>query len=167
MKFTYPKELPISAAHDEIIDAVKHSQVVIVSGQTGSGKTTQIPKMLLEMGRGTHGHQIVHTQPRRLAARTVAERIALEMGTKLGDEIGYQVRFTDESSPNTRLRVVTDGILLAQIQRDPQLSRYDTIVIDEVHERSLNIDFLLGYLTALLPKRHDLKLVITSATIDS
>ena len=167
MKFTYPKELPISAAHDEIIDAVKRSQVVIVSGQTGSGKTTQIPKMLLEMGRGTHGHQIVHTQPRRLAARTVAERIALEMGTKLGDEIGYQVRFTDESSPNTRLRVVTDGILLAQIQRDPQLSRYDTIVIDEAHERSLNIDFLLGYLTALLPKRHDLKLVITSATIDS
>ena len=167
MKFTYPKELPISAAHDEIIDAVKRSQVVIVSGQTGSGKTTQIPKMLLEMGRGTHGHQIVHTQPRRLAARTVAERIALEMGTKLGDEIGYQVRFTDESSPNTRLRVVTDGILLAQIQRDPQLSRYDTIVIDEAHERSLNIDFLLGYLTALLPKRRDLKLVITSATIDS
>ena len=167
MRFTYPQELPISAAHDQIIEAVKRSQVVIVSGQTGSGKTTQIPKMLLEMGRGTHGHQIVHTQPRRLAARTVAERIALEMGVKLGDEIGYQVRFTDESSPNTRLRVVTDGILLAQIQRDPQLSRYDTIVIDEAHERSLNIDFLLGYLTALLPKRRDLKLIITSATIDS
>ena len=143
------------------------SQVVIVSGQTGSGKTTQLPKILLELGRGTHGRQIVHTQPRRLAARTVAERIASEMGVHLGDEIGYQVRFTDETSPKTRLRVVTDGILLAQIQRDPQLRQYDTIVIDEAHERSLNIDFLLGYLTALLPKRRDLKLIITSATIDS
>ena len=165
MKFTYPSELPVSAARDA--KAVSSSQVVIVSGQTGSGKTTQLPKILLELGRGTHGRQIVHTQPRRLAARTVAERIASEMGVHLGDEIGYQVRFTDETSPKTRLRVVTDGILLAQIQRDPQLRQYDTIVIDEAHERSLNIDFLLGYLTALLPKRRDLKLIITSATIDS
>ncbi|RSX57706.1 DUF3418 domain-containing protein [Bifidobacterium samirii] len=167
MRFEYPSVLPVSAAHDEIADAVRSSQVVIVSGQTGSGKTTQLPKILLEMGRGSHGRQIVHTQPRRLAARTVAERIAEEMGVRLGDEVGYQVRFTDESSPKTRLRVVTDGILLAQIQRDPMLGKYDTIVIDEAHERSLNIDFLLGYLTALLPKRRDLKLVITSATIDS
>ena len=166
-KFTYPSELPVSAARDDIAKAVSSSQVVIVSGQTGSGKTTQLPKILLELGRGTHGRQIVHTQPRRLAARTVAERIASEMGVHLGDEIGYQVRFTDETSPKTRLRVVTDGILLAQIQRDPQLRQYDTIVIDEAHERSLNIDFLLGYLTALLPKRRDLKLIITSATIDS
>lgn len=167
MKFTYPSELPVSAARDDIAEAVSSSQVVIVSGQTGSGKTTQLPKILLELGRGTHGRQIVHTQPRRLAARTVAERIASEIGVHLGDEIGYQVRFTDETSPKTRLRVVTDGILLAQIQRDPQLRQYDTIVIDEAHERSLNIDFLLGYLTALLPKRRDLKLIITSATIDS
>ena len=167
MKFTYPSELPVSAARDDIAKAVSSSQVVIVSGQTGSGKTTQLPKILLELGRGTHGRQIVHTQPRRLAARTVAERIASEMGVHLGDEIGYQVRFTDETSPKTRLRVVTDGILLAQIQRDPQLRQYDTIVIDEAHERSLNIDFLLGCLTALLPKRRDLKLIITSATIDS
>ena len=167
MKFTYPSELPVSAARDDIAKVVSSSQVVIVSGQTGSGKTTQLPKILLELGRGTHGRQIVHTQPRRLAARTVAERIASEMGVHLGDEIGYQVRFTDETSPKTRLRVVTDGILLAQIQRDPQLRQYDTIVIDEAHERSLNIDFLLGYLTALLPKRRDLKLIITSATIDS
>ncbi|AKV55058.1 ATP-dependent helicase HrpA [Bifidobacterium actinocoloniiforme DSM 22766] len=167
MKFTYPSELPVSASRDRIEQAIKSSQVVIVSGQTGSGKTTQIPKILLQMGRGSHGHQIVHTQPRRIAARTVAERIADELGVKLGDEVGYQVRFEDESSRSTRLRVVTDGILLAQIQRDPKLSAYDTIVIDEAHERSLNIDFLLGYLTALLPQRRDLKLVITSATIDS
>ena len=167
MKFVYPPELPVSAARDDIAQAVRSSQVVIVSGQTGSGKTTQLPKILLELGRGSHGRQIVHTQPRRIAARTVAERIAAEMGVRLGDEIGYQVRFTDDTSKATRLRVVTDGILLAQIQRDPNLSAYDTIVIDEAHERSLNIDFLLGYLTALLPKRRDLKLIITSATIDS
>ncbi|EEP20717.1 ATP-dependent helicase HrpA [Bifidobacterium angulatum DSM 20098 = JCM 7096] len=167
MKFVYPPELPVSAARDDIAQAVRSSQVVIVSGQTGSGKTTQLPKILLELGRGSHGRQIVHTQPRRIAARTVAERIAAEMGVRLGDEIGYQVRFTDDTSKATRLRVVTDGILLAQIQRDPKLSAYDTIVIDEAHERSLNIDFLLGYLTALLPQRRDLKLIITSATIDS
>ncbi len=167
MKFEYPSQLPVSTARDDIAETVRASQVVIISGQTGSGKTTQLPKILLELGRGSHGRQIVHTQPRRLAARTVAERIASEMDVKLGEEVGYQVRFTDESSPKTRLRVVTDGILLAQIQRDPKLMQYDTIVIDEAHERSLNIDFLLGYLTALLPKRRDLKLVITSATIDS
>ncbi|RBP98568.1 ATP-dependent RNA helicase HrpA [Bifidobacterium aemilianum] len=167
MKFTYPSELPVSASRQEIAQAVESSQVVIVSGQTGSGKTTQIPKILLEMGRGTKGHQIVHTQPRRLAARTVAERIASEMDVSLGAEIGYQVRFDDRTSDQTRMRVVTDGILLAQIQRDPQLRQYDTIVIDEAHERSLNIDFLLGYLTSLLPRRRDLKLIITSATIDS
>lgn len=167
MNFDYPSELPICAAHDQIIEAIKESQVIIVSGQTGSGKTTQIPKMALELGRGGRGKQIVHTQPRRLAARTVAERIASEMGVKLGEEIGYQVRFNDESSSKTKLRIVTDGILLAQIQRDPLLTRYDTIIIDEAHERSLNIDFLLGYLTTLLPKRKDLKLIITSATIDS
>ncbi len=167
MKFVYPPELPVSAARDDIAQAVRSSQVVIVSGQTGSGKTTQLPKILLELGRGSHGHQIVHTQPRRIAARTVAERIAAEMGVRLGEEIGYQVRFTDDTSKATRLKVVTDGILLAQIQRDPKLSAYDTIVIDEAHERSLNIDFLLGYLTALLPQRRDLKLIITSATIDS
>ena len=138
MKFEYPSQLPVSTARDDIAEAVRASQVVIISGQTGSGKTTQLPKILLELGRGSHGRQIVHTQPRRLAARTVAERIASEMGVKLGEEVGYQVRFTDESSPKTRLRVVTDGILLAQIQRDPKLMQYDTIVIDEAHERSLN-----------------------------
>lgn len=167
MQFSYPSSLPVSAAKAEIIEAVQHHQVVIISGQTGSGKTTQLPKMLLEIGRGSNGKQIVHTQPRRLAARSVAERIAQELGVQLGQEVGYQVRFTDESSPNTRLRVVTDGILLAQIQRDPELRAYDTIIIDEAHERSLNIDFLLGYLTSLLPKRPDLQLIITSATIDS
>ncbi|MDN6683476.1 MAG: DEAD/DEAH box helicase, partial [Bifidobacterium crudilactis] len=167
MIFDYPQELPVSAAKEDIEAAIRRSQVVIISGQTGSGKTTQIPKILMQMGRGTHGHQIVHTQPRRIAARSVAERIASELHSKLGDEVGFQVRFTDESSSKTRLRVVTDGILLAQIQRDPKLMAYDTIVIDEAHERSLNIDFLLGYLTTLLPKRPDLKLIITSATIDS
>lgn len=167
MRFEYPSELPVSEARDSIAQAVRSSQVVIVSGQTGSGKTTQIPKILLEEGRGTHGRKIMLTQPRRIAARTVAERIAHETGTRLGDQIGFRVRFTDESSPATRLVVATDGILLAQIQRDPQLSAYDTIMIDEAHERSLNIDFLLGYLTALLPRRRDLKLIITSATIDS
>jgi ATP-dependent helicase HrpA len=167
MRFTYPSDLPISHERTRIENAVRSSQVVIVQGQTGSGKTTQIPKMLLEIGRGTHGKRIAHTQPRRIAARSVAERICHEMGVTLGDEIGYQVRFTDQTSPHSRLIIMTDGILLAQIQRDPLLTRYDTIVIDEAHERSLNIDFLLGYLTELLPRRHDLKVVITSATIDA
>jgi ATP-dependent helicase HrpA len=167
MHFSYPSDLPISHERTHIENAIRSSQVVIVQGQTGSGKTTQIPKMLLEMGRGTHGKRIAHTQPRRIAARSVAERLCHETGAQLGDEIGYQVRFTDQSSAHSRLIIMTDGILLAQIQRDPLLTRYDTIVIDEAHERSLNIDFLLGYLTEILPRRRDLKVVITSATIDA
>ena len=163
---TYPAQLPVSARREEIAQAIQNNQVVIVSGETGSGKTTQLPKIALELGRGRKG-QIGHTQPRRIAARTVAERIAEELGTKLGGIVGYQVRFTDESSENTLVKVMTDGILLAQIQRDPQLLAYDTLIIDEAHERSLNIDFLLGYLTRLLPQRPDLKVIITSATIDS
>ncbi|HET6858374.1 MAG TPA: DUF3418 domain-containing protein, partial [Streptomyces sp.] len=163
---TYPAQLPVSARREDIAAAIRDNQVVIVAGETGSGKTTQIPKIALELGRGRQG-QIGHTQPRRLAARTVAERIAEELGTELGGVVGYQVRFTDQSSEDTLVKVMTDGILLAQIQRDPQLLAYDTIIIDEAHERSLNIDFLLGYLSRLLPERPDLKLIITSATIDS
>ena len=142
MRFEYPKELPVSAAKDQIAQAVRTSQVVIVSGQTGSGKTTQLPKILLELGRGSHGHQIVHTQPRRLAARTVAERIASEMGSGSATRSAIRCGSPTKAPRRPGLRVVTDGILLAQIQRDPQLSRYDTIIIDEAHERSLNIDFL-------------------------
>mgnify|MGYP001034380424 CR=1 FL=1 len=163
---TYPEELPVSARRAEIAATIAAHQVVVVAGETGSGKTTQLPKILLELGRGRAG-QIGHTQPRRIAARTVAERVADELGVPLGGVVGYQVRFTDESSDHTLVKVMTDGILLAQIQRDPQLLAYDTIVVDEAHERSLNIDFILGYLTRLLPQRPDLKLVITSATIDS
>ncbi len=163
---TYPEQLPVSARREDIAAAIRDNQVVIVAGETGSGKTTQIPKILLDMGRGRAG-QIGHTQPRRIAARTVAERIAEEVGTPLGEIVGYQVRFTDTSSANTLVKVMTDGILLAQIQRDPQLLAYDTLIIDEAHERSLNIDFILGYLTRLLPQRPDLKVIITSATIDS
>ncbi|MFE7506131.1 ATP-dependent RNA helicase HrpA, partial [Promicromonospora sp. NPDC057488] len=163
---TYPAQLPVSARREDIAAAIRDHQVVIVAGETGSGKTTQIPKIALELGRGREG-QIGHTQPRRLAARTVAERIAEELGTQLGGVVGYQVRFTDQSSDETLVKVMTDGILLAQIQRDLQLLAYDTIIIDEAHERSLNIDFLLGYLSRLLPQRPDLKLIITSATIDS
>ncbi|GAA3800843.1 hypothetical protein CSO01_16970 [Cellulomonas soli] len=145
---------------------LRDHQVIVVAGETGSGKTTQLPKIALELGRGRAG-QIGHTQPRRIAARSVAERIAEEIGTPLGQIVGYQVRFTDESSDSTLVKVMTDGILLAQIQRDPMLRQYDTLIIDEAHERSLNIDFILGYLTRLLPQRPDLKVVITSATIDS
>nr|WP_245852711.1 ATP-dependent RNA helicase HrpA [Isoptericola jiangsuensis] len=163
---TYPEQLPVSARRAEIADAIRDHQVVVVAGETGSGKTTQLPKILLDLGRGRAG-QIGHTQPRRIAARSVAERIAEELGGELGGVVGYQVRFTDTSSEDTLVKVMTDGILLAQIQRDPDLLAYDTIVIDEAHERSLNIDFLLGYLSRLLPRRPDLKLVITSATIDS
>ncbi|WP_225755700.1 DUF3418 domain-containing protein [Actinotalea sp. Marseille-Q4924] len=166
---TYPEELPVSARRADIAAAVRDHQVVVVAGETGSGKTTQIPKILLDLGRGRDG-QIGHTQPRRIAARSVAERISEEVtgGTgALGSIVGYQVRFTDQSSEETLVKVMTDGILLAQIQRDPQLLAYDTIVVDEAHERSLNIDFILGYLTRLLPRRPDLKLIITSATIDS
>jgi ATP-dependent helicase HrpA len=162
----YPPQLPVSARREDIAAAIRDHQVVIVAGETGSGKTTQIPKIALDLGRGRDG-QIGHTQPRRIAARTVAERIAEELGTTLGEAVGYQVRFTDTSGDQTLVKVMTDGILLAQIQRDPMLLSYDTLIIDEAHERSLNIDFILGYLTQLLPKRPDLKVVITSATIDS
>ncbi|WP_217614390.1 ATP-dependent RNA helicase HrpA [Cellulomonas sp. GbtcB1] len=162
----YPEQLPVSARRAEIAAAIRDHQVVIVAGETGSGKTTQLPKIALELGRGRDG-QIGHTQPRRIAARTVAERIAEELGTTIGELVGYQVRFTDESSDRTLVKVMTDGILLAQIQRDPELRAYDTLIIDEAHERSLNIDFILGYLAQLLPRRSDLKVVITSATIDS
>ncbi len=166
LTITYPAELPVSQRKDDIAAAIRDHQVVIVAGETGSGKTTQLPKICLELGRGSRGKVIGHTQPRRIAARTVAERIAEELGTELGDRVGYQVRFTDRSSKRTSVKVMTDGILLAEIQRDRKLSRYDTIIIDEAHERSLNIDFILGYLKQLLPRRPDLKIVITSATID-
>jgi len=165
---SFPPELPISQRHDEIAAAIRDHQVVVVAGETGSGKTTQLPKICLELGRGQGGRGglVGHTQPRRIAARAVAERLAEETRTTLGDEVGYQVRFTDRTTPQTRVKVMTDGILLAELQRDRQLRRYDTIIIDEAHERSLNIDFLLGYLKRLLPRRPDLKVVITSATID-
>ncbi|MBM7414827.1 MULTISPECIES: ATP-dependent RNA helicase HrpA [Nocardiaceae] len=162
---TYPEALPVSARKDDIAAAIAENQVVIVAGETGSGKTTQIPKICLELGRGVQG-VIGHTQPRRLAARTVAERIADELGQEIGDAVGYTVRFTDHSSDNTLVKLMTDGILLAEIQRDRLLRRYDTIIIDEAHERSLNIDFILGYLARLLPQRPDLKVIVTSATID-
>ncbi|NUT98546.1 MAG: ATP-dependent RNA helicase HrpA [Saccharothrix sp.] len=164
-KITYPAELPVSARKDDIAALIRDHQVVIVAGETGSGKTTQIPKICLELGRGVLG-QIGHTQPRRLAARTVAERVAQELDTELGSAVGFKVRFTDQSGDETLVKLMTDGILLAEIQTDRMLSRYDTIIIDEAHERSLNVDFLLGYLKQLLPRRPDLKLVITSATID-
>ncbi len=162
---SYPAELPISARRDDILAAVRDAQVVIVAGETGSGKTTQLPKICLELGRGVRG-AIGHTQPRRIAARTVAERIAEELGVELGTAVGYQVRFTERAGQDTAVKVMTDGILLAEIQHDRMLRRYDTLIIDEAHERSLNIDFLLGYLKQLLPRRPDLKLIITSATID-
>ena len=161
----YP-DLPVSARRDEIARAIRDNQVVVVAGETGSGKTTQLPKICLELGRGTSA-MIGHTQPRRIAARAVADRLAHELGVDLGAQIGYQVRFTEEVSPGTLVKLMTDGILLAEIQSDPELARYDTIIIDEAHERSLNIDFLLGYLARLLPRRPDLKVIITSATIDT
>src|SRR6266700_7854465 len=173
----YPAELPVSQRKDEIAAAIRDHQVVIVAGETGSGKTTQIPKICLELGRGVAG-QIGHTQPRRLAARTVAERIAEELGTELGttvgsggsspraNTVGYKVRFTDTSSDDTLVKLMTDGILLTELRHDRRLLRYDTLIIDEAHERSLNIDFILGYLHRLLPSRPDLKVIITSATID-
>jgi ATP-dependent RNA helicase HrpA len=161
----YPAELPVSQRKDEIAAAIRDHQVVIVAGETGSGKTTQLPKICLELGRGVTG-QIGHTQPRRIAARSVAERIADELGTELGATVGYKVRFTDTSSDNTLVKVMTDGILLTELQHDKRLLRYDTLIIDEAHERSLNIDFILGYLHRLLPSRPDLKVIITSATID-
>ncbi|WP_299925848.1 ATP-dependent RNA helicase HrpA [uncultured Nocardioides sp.] len=170
VKITYPAELPVSARREDIAAAIRDHQVVIVAGETGSGKTTQLPKICLELGRGLGsadgGKLIGHTQPRRIAARSVAERIAEELGTELGDVVGYQVRFTDRTSRASRVKLMTDGILLAELQRDRDLRKYDTIIIDEAHERSLNIDFLLGYLRRLLPRRPDLKVIITSATID-
>ncbi|MEU6098403.1 ATP-dependent RNA helicase HrpA [Streptomyces sp. NPDC047079] len=163
---TYPEQLPVSQKKDEIAAAIRDHQVVIVAGETGSGKTTQIPKICLELGRGVRG-MIGHTQPRRIAARTVAERVAEELDTPLGEAVGWKVRFTDQVNPDaTFIKLMTDGILLAEIQTDRELRAYDTIIIDEAHERSLNIDFLLGYLAQLLPRRPDLKVVITSATID-
>ncbi|MDQ0749568.1 ATP-dependent helicase HrpA [Streptomyces africanus] len=165
-EITYPEQLPVSQKKDEIADAIRDHQVVIVAGETGSGKTTQIPKICMELGRGVRG-MIGHTQPRRIAARTVAERVAEELDTPLGGAVGWKVRFTDQVDPDaTFVKLMTDGILLAEIQTDRELRAYDTIIIDEAHERSLNIDFLLGYLAQLLPKRPDLKVVITSATID-
>ncbi|MFI6905024.1 ATP-dependent RNA helicase HrpA [Nonomuraea sp. NPDC050394] len=162
---SYPQELPVSQRKDDILAAIRDHQVVIIAGETGSGKTTQIPKICLELGRGVRG-LIGHTQPRRIAARTVAERIAEELGTELGQAVGYKVRFTDQGSDRTLVKLMTDGILLAELQNDRLLEQYDTLIIDEAHERSLNIDFILGYLKQLLPQRPDLKIIITSATID-
>ncbi|MFD7453421.1 ATP-dependent RNA helicase HrpA [Kitasatospora sp. NPDC059827] len=164
-KITYPAELPVSQKKDDILAAIRDHQVVIVAGETGSGKTTQIPKICLELGRGVRG-LVGHTQPRRIAARTVAERVAEELDTPLGEAVGWKVRFTDQVGRDTLVKLMTDGILLAEIQTDRDLRQYDTLIIDEAHERSLNIDFLLGYLKQLLPRRPDLKVVITSATID-
>nr|WP_086938726.1 ATP-dependent RNA helicase HrpA [Thaumasiovibrio occultus] len=162
---SYPELLPVSQKKDDIAEAIANNQVVIVAGETGSGKTTQLPKICLELGLGKYG-TIGHTQPRRLAARSVANRIAEELDTEMGDTVGYKVRFNDQVSENTQVKLMTDGILLAEIQHDRFLNQYDTIIIDEAHERSLNIDFILGYLRELLPKRPDLKVIITSATID-
>ena len=165
-RLTYPDSLPITERRDELLAAIRDHQVVIVAGETGSGKSTQLPKLCLEAGRGVDG-MIGHTQPRRVAARTIAERVADELGSKLGDDVGYTVRFTDQVSDATLVKVMTDGILLAEIQRDRMLRRYDTLIIDEAHERSLNIDFILGYLKQFLPQRPDLKVIVTSATIDT
>jgi ATP-dependent helicase HrpA len=165
-RLSYPDTLPISERHDELLTTIRDHQVVIVAGETGSGKSTQLPKLCIEAGRGLEG-LIGHTQPRRVAARTIAERVADEIGSTLGSDIGYTVRFTDHVGEATLVKVMTDGILLAEIQRDRTLRRYDTLIIDEAHERSLNIDFILGYLRELLPQRPDLKVIITSATIDT
>jgi ATP-dependent RNA helicase HrpA len=162
---SYPAELPVSQRKEDLLAAIRDHQVVIVAGETGSGKTTQLPKICLELGRGVLG-MIGHTQPRRLAARAVADRMAEELGTELGDVVGYQVRFSSHTTEHTLVKVMTDGILLAELSQDRHLEKYDTLIIDEAHERSLNIDFILGYLRQLLPRRPDLKVIITSATID-
>ena len=169
LEIRFPEELPVSGQRQIIQDALQNNQVVIVCGETGSGKTTQLPKICLDLGRGTinGGKLIGHTQPRRIAATATAKRIAQELGSPIGQDVGYQVRFADKTSHTASIKLMTDGILLAETQRDPQLKAYDTLIIDEAHERSLNIDFLLGYLRQLLPKRPDLKLIITSATIDA
>src|SRR5690606_17500599 len=158
--------LPIAAAAGRIVELLRTRQVLVVAGETGSGKTTQLPKLCLAAGRGGRG-LVGCTQPRRIAARAVARRVAEELQVPMGGAVGYQVRFNDQVGPQTVVKFMTDGILLAEIQRDRMLSRYDTIIVDEAHERSLNIDFLLGYLKRLLPKRRDLKVVVTSATIDT
>src|SRR5438128_2606561 len=162
----FPPELPICARREEIAKAIASRQVVIVCGETGSGKTTQLPKICLELGRGNEG-LIGHTQPRRIAARATAARVAQELKTELGGAVGYKIRFTDKVGPRSYIKIMTDGILLAETQGDRELRQYDTLIIDEAHDRSLNIDFLLGYVKQLLPRRTDLKLVITSATIDA
>ena len=165
-EITLNQDLPVYEKRDEIKFAIQNNQVTIICGETGSGKTTQIPQICLELGRGVAG-LIGHTQPRRLAARSVAERIAEELHSEIGQAVGYKVRFNDKTAPHSYIKLMTDGILLAETQTDRFLSAYDTIIIDEAHERSLNIDFLLGFLKQLLPKRPDLKLIITSATIDA
>ncbi|MFN3888258.1 MAG: DEAD/DEAH box helicase, partial [Aquabacterium sp.] len=177
---TFPESLPVSGKRAEIEAALRDHQVIIVCGETGSGKTTQLPKIALAMGRGGWGqvrdpnarrHErpklIGHTQPRRIAASSVAKRIAEELNTPLGEVVGYKVRFQDRLQPGSSVKLMTDGILLAETQGDPDLRAYDTLIIDEAHERSLNIDFLLGYLRQLLPRRPDLKIIVTSATIDA
>ncbi|MBA3027685.1 MAG: DEAD/DEAH box helicase, partial [Desulfobacteraceae bacterium] len=165
-KILYNPELPITQKREDIIAAIKKHSVVIISGETGSGKTTQIPKMCLEAGRGMEG-KIGCTQPRRIAAITVANRIAEELGELPGHSIGYKIRFNDKTRKSTRIKIMTDGILLAETQRDPELFQYDTLIVDEAHERSLNIDFILGILKTLVTRRKNLKLIITSATIDT
>ena len=162
----FDSSLPIAENIEEIAAEIRENQVVVVCGQTGSGKSTQLPLICLEAGRGIRG-MIGHTQPRRIAARTIAQRLSQEMDVSLGEQVGYKVRFTDETSPDTFIKVLTDGMLLAEIQHDRNLLAYDTIILDEAHERSLNIDFLLGYLQRLVHKRTDLRVIITSATIDS
>jgi len=162
---TFP-DLPVTGKKDDIAKLIQENQVVIVCGETGSGKTTQLPKICLSIGRGVAGF-IGHTQPRRIAARTVADRIAEELGEPMGKSVGYKIRFNDKTHAESLVKLMTDGILLAESQNDPYLNQYDTIIIDEAHERSLNIDFLIGYMKWLLPKRPDLKLIITSATIDT
>ncbi|MGI9240896.1 MAG: DEAD/DEAH box helicase, partial [Verrucomicrobiales bacterium] len=166
--FTYPESLPVSRKRAEIRSAMERHQVVIVCGDTGSGKTTQLPKIALEMGRGQKGKRIGCTQPRRIAATSVAKRVADELQVELGNEVGYQIRFEDRTRRDlTAVKFMTDGILLAETRGDGQLRQYDTLIIDEAHERSLNIDFILGYLHRLLPRRPELKVVISSATLDA
>ena len=174
LRITFPESLPVSGKRDEIMAAMRQHQVIIVCGETGSGKTTQLPKIALALGRGKcnakpgqKGQLIGHTQPRRIAASSVAKRIAEELQTPLGDVVGFKVRFQDRLSRDASVKLMTDGILLAETQTDPLLKAYDTIIIDEAHERSLNIDFLLGYLRQILPRRPDLKVIVTSATIDA
>ncbi|HMC11959.1 MAG TPA: DEAD/DEAH box helicase, partial [Pirellulaceae bacterium] len=165
-RLEYDESLPVVARRDEIAAAIRENQIVVVCGETGSGKSTQLPKICLQIGRGVAG-MIGHTQPRRIAARSIASRLGEELRTSVGQKVGFKIRFTDTSGPSTLVKVMTDGVLLAESQHDRFFDQYDTIIIDEAHERSLNIDFLLGYLHRLLPKRPELKLIITSATIDA